>query len=209
LTRRDCALKSFQHASLCLPSTPTILPKPTHPCNPGAVQTFISSPVELLKIRQQLQRSTPGSADYVGPLGMLRRVLRDEGAPGLFRGCGITLLRDTPSYGLYFVAYAAACSGLGALQRRVFHASGSSSSSSSSDSSGGSSSGQTGDLVAESSSGSSGAVQFLSGGLAGVIAWFSVYPLDVGECCWEQGLAVLHSAVPASSLSARLSPFHT
>ncbi|KIZ07055.1 hypothetical protein MNEG_0905 [Monoraphidium neglectum] len=45
----------------------------------GAVQTFISSPVELLKIRLQLQRAKPGAPGYVGPLGMLRRVLKYEG----------------------------------------------------------------------------------------------------------------------------------
>jgi hypothetical protein len=48
----------------------------------GSMQTFISSPVELLKIRLQLQRAKPGSAGYVGAVGMLRRVLTHEGVPG-------------------------------------------------------------------------------------------------------------------------------
>ncbi len=49
---------------------------------PGAVQSLISCPVELLKIRQQLQHSMPGSPGYVGPSGVLQQVLRSEGVPG-------------------------------------------------------------------------------------------------------------------------------
>lgn len=53
------------------------------PClPPGAIQTFISCPVELLKIRLQLQRAKPGTAGYIGPLGMLRQVVAHEGVAG-------------------------------------------------------------------------------------------------------------------------------
>ena len=48
----------------------------------GAVQTLISTPVDLLKIRQQLQSAQPGSASYIGPLQLLRSILRAEGLPG-------------------------------------------------------------------------------------------------------------------------------
>ena len=40
------------------------------------------APVELLKIRQQLQVATPGDTSYVGPLQLLRRLLTTEGLPG-------------------------------------------------------------------------------------------------------------------------------
>jgi hypothetical protein len=116
------------------------------------------------------------------------------------------------------VIYAAACSGLGALEQRLAagataaaaggsgssgggsSSSGESSSSgsSSSSSSGGSSSSSSGSSGSGGSSGSSGgssgssgssggsggssaAVQLIGGGLAGMLAWLSVYPLDVGE----------------------------
>jgi hypothetical protein len=73
----------------------------------GAVQTFISSPVELLKIRLQLQRAHPGAPDYVGPLGMLRRVLRDEGAAGARRpGAAGARRRARPSVSRTAVAAA-------------------------------------------------------------------------------------------------------
>jgi hypothetical protein len=46
------------------------------------VQTVISSPVELLKIRMQLQQAMPGTPGYVGSLGMLRSIVAAEGWPG-------------------------------------------------------------------------------------------------------------------------------
>ena len=49
----------------------------------GAVQTAISTPVDLLKIRQQLQTVRSGMASYVGPLHLLGQVLKTEGLPGV------------------------------------------------------------------------------------------------------------------------------
>jgi hypothetical protein len=46
-----------------------------------AVQAVIV-PVDLLKIRLQLQTALPGSPGYVGPLSLLGRVLRREGLRG-------------------------------------------------------------------------------------------------------------------------------
>ena len=48
----------------------------------GLVQSFIITPVDLLKIRQQLQTVLPGSPAYVGPLSLLQQVLRAEGIQG-------------------------------------------------------------------------------------------------------------------------------
>ena len=48
----------------------------------GVVQTAVVTPVELLKIRQQLQTACPGQAGYVGPLGLLRSLLAAEGIRG-------------------------------------------------------------------------------------------------------------------------------
>jgi hypothetical protein len=46
------------------------------------VTSFITSPVELLKIRMQLQAPLPGTPGYLGPVPMLRHVLRHEGLAG-------------------------------------------------------------------------------------------------------------------------------
>lgn len=48
----------------------------------GAVQTCISSPVEMIKIRLQLQHALPGSPGYLGPWGMLRQITAQEGLKG-------------------------------------------------------------------------------------------------------------------------------
>lgn len=48
----------------------------------GVVQTFVVAPVELLKIRQQLQTATRGDTHYIGPLQLLRRLLAAEGIRG-------------------------------------------------------------------------------------------------------------------------------
>ena len=74
-------------------------------CASGTVQTFISSPVELLKLKLQLQTQNRGMAGYVGPLRMAERIYRARGLRGFAHGFSATLLRDAPSYGVYFVLY--------------------------------------------------------------------------------------------------------
>lgn len=66
-------------------------------------------PVDLLKIRLQLQTASPSDPSYLGPLAMARRVVSQEGAAGLFRGTAVTLIRDVPSFGVYFGVYHGAC----------------------------------------------------------------------------------------------------
>jgi hypothetical protein len=48
----------------------------------GTMSSFICSPTELLKIRMQLQRPLPGTPGYLGPWGMLRHVVHNEGLFG-------------------------------------------------------------------------------------------------------------------------------
>lgn len=46
-------------------------------------------------------------AGYHGPLDVARHIVKTEGPLRLFNGLGATILRDTPSYGLYFTVYEA------------------------------------------------------------------------------------------------------
>lgn len=69
----------------------------------GLAQTPVSSPIELAKTRLQL-RST-GQGNSQGPMQCLRNIYRQEGCRGVFKGLGITFLREGPSYGVYFVTY--------------------------------------------------------------------------------------------------------
>lgn len=72
-------------------------------CAAGVAQTAVVTPVDLLKVRLQLRTD----AAPPSPLQLARSIVRAEGPKGLFRGFGVTLLRDTPSHGLYFLAYEA------------------------------------------------------------------------------------------------------
>lgn len=70
----------------------------------GIAQSPICSPIELAKTRMQLQTST---AQLSGPLECLKQTYKREGYRGVFKGLGITLLREAPSFGVYFLTYEA------------------------------------------------------------------------------------------------------
>lgn len=74
-------------------------------CFAGAVQTAVVTPVDLLKIRLQLQTAAPGLSGYQGPWTMAKHIVCTEGMTGLFRGATITTIRDVPSYGIYYTVY--------------------------------------------------------------------------------------------------------
>ena len=97
-------------------------------CVGGLTQTFVAAPTELVKCRLQVQyalRSNSAATSSFSPsvsipsagtaassasqpttaLAMFRHIYRSEGVRGLFRGYSVTALRDTPSYGVYFLAY--------------------------------------------------------------------------------------------------------
>lgn len=69
----------------------------------GLAQTPVSSPIELAKTRLQLQSTGQGNSQ--GPMQCLRNIYRQEGYRGVFKGLGITFLREGPAYGVYFVTY--------------------------------------------------------------------------------------------------------
>ena len=69
----------------------------------GFLQTAVLVPFDLVKC--QLQMDTAGSARYAGPMDCAASIVRREGLRGLFRGFGITAIRDSPSFGLYFLLY--------------------------------------------------------------------------------------------------------
>ncbi|KAL0076048.1 mitochondrial carrier domain-containing protein [Phycomyces blakesleeanus] len=78
----------------------------------GTVMAFFNCPIELLKVKLQTQdpRGVVNAmgkleAPYKGVIDCGIRTVREHGAKGIYRGLGITLLRDSPSYGFYFVTY--------------------------------------------------------------------------------------------------------
>ncbi|KDR08335.1 mitochondrial basic amino acids transporter-like [Zootermopsis nevadensis] len=72
----------------------------------GFVQSFVCSPMELVKTRLQIQdiRAVPGGG-YTGPMNCLVQVAKAEGLRGVFRGLGATICREVPGFGTYFFAY--------------------------------------------------------------------------------------------------------
>ena len=117
----------------------------------GALQSMMLSPVELIKIRLQLQNtnySTSQSASsHTGPISVAKSILKTEGLRGLYRGFTITVLRDAPSHGFYFWTYE--------YMREQLHPG------------------------CSKSSQESLRTMLIAGGLAGVASWVCCYPLDV------------------------------
>ncbi|KAK8618859.1 hypothetical protein V6N13_132837 [Hibiscus sabdariffa] len=117
----------------------------------GALQSIMLAPVELVKIRLQLQNtSVPRSQSVVaqtGPISVAKTILKTEGLRGLYRGFTITALRDAPSHGFYFWTYE--------YMREQLHP-------------GCRKSGQE-----------TLRTMLIAGGLAGVASWVCCYPLDV------------------------------
>ena len=68
----------------------------------GFASGFLSSPIELLKIRQQLDQRGSNSAKL---LPLTRDIVRNSGWLSLFRGLNATLIREIPSFPAYFVTY--------------------------------------------------------------------------------------------------------
>ncbi|EAA30537.1 solute carrier family 25 protein [Neurospora crassa OR74A] len=91
-----------------------------------------------------------------------KHVLRTQGIKGLYFGGAVTALRDSIGYGFYFWSYE--------LSSRWMVAAAAASSSSSSSSS----SSQAGGILT-----SEATRVLLCGGLAGIITWASIFPLDV------------------------------
>ena len=68
----------------------------------GFASGFLSSPIELLKIRQQLDQRGSNSVKL---LPLTRDIVRNSGWLSLFRGLNATLIREIPSFPAYFVTY--------------------------------------------------------------------------------------------------------
>ncbi|XP_068596363.1 solute carrier family 25 member 48 [Brachionichthys hirsutus] len=100
----------------------------------GLVSVGLGAPVDLVKIRLQMQTQTllsenlhlagsmptvasfplrsvdvPGQRLYRGPVQCISSIVQSEGLQGLYRGAGAMILRDIPGYVLYFIPYSIFC----------------------------------------------------------------------------------------------------
>jgi solute carrier family 25 carnitine/acylcarnitine transporter 20/29 len=117
----------------------------------GGLATWaVSTPTELIKCRAQMASSSSGTP-AANSWGITKEILRTEGVRGLYFGGAVTALRDSIGYGFYFWSYELSTRFLEEKTRGR----------------------------EKGSSGQEAAKVLLCGGLAGVVTWASVFPLDV------------------------------
>ncbi|CAJ2661254.1 unnamed protein product [Trifolium pratense] len=115
----------------------------------GALQSILICPVELVKIRMQLQKNI----DYfsknkrITPMNLAKSIWKNEGIRGIYRGFGITVLRDAPAHAFYFGTYE--------YLREKLHPG------------------------CRENCQESVSTMFIAGGLAGISSWIFNYPTDV------------------------------
>lgn len=117
----------------------------------GLATWVVSTPTELVKCRAQISNSASMASSW----GITREILRREGVRGLYFGGVVTAVRDSVGYGFYFWSYEITTRLMERKMRERAGADGS------------------GDGVGEA------AKVLLCGGLAGVVTWASIFPLDV------------------------------
>ncbi len=74
----------------------------------GLVTSFVACPAELIKCQIQNHVEVKGGSSTPNPrpVAQLRKVMAANGfLRGPYRGLVATLIRDTPTYGLYFYTY--------------------------------------------------------------------------------------------------------
>ena len=129
-------------------------------CGGGVLQTTVLVPLDLVKCRLQVDGQSK-VRQYRGVFDCFRQVLRHEGVRGLYIGYRSTLLREVPSFGVYFLSYEIFKKSL----LRYF------------------------DCVEESPAGLLSMI--VAGGFAGMLTWSSIYPLDVIKVCTHSNYSVV------------------
>ncbi|KAJ3013686.1 Mitochondrial carrier protein ymc2 [Thoreauomyces humboldtii] len=72
----------------------------------GIANSILSGPIEHVRTRLQVQaRGADGRLAYSGPLDFARKVSSQHGASALYKGQGVTLVREFIGYGCYFATY--------------------------------------------------------------------------------------------------------
>ncbi|XP_038638332.1 mitochondrial carnitine/acylcarnitine carrier protein-like [Scyliorhinus canicula] len=70
----------------------------------GVFSTIILGPVERIKCLLQIQAGA-GTSTYAGPTDCVRQLYKQSGLAGIYKGTVLTLLRDVPASGVYFLSY--------------------------------------------------------------------------------------------------------
>lgn len=120
-------------------------------CAGGLAQLVVACPVDLVKIKMQMQMGEVEAAwgrragySYHGPVACLRDLYRRGGVAGCYAGLGSMTVRDVPSFGAYMVLYEAMVNSISGSEEKA-----------------------------------NAPVLIFCGGMAGVLSWASILPLDV------------------------------
>ncbi|KAI1147030.1 mitochondrial carrier [Nemania diffusa] len=145
----------------------------------GLAIWLISAPTELIKCRAQLASNQahppPSSSTTTTPSSsyhIAQTILRDGGIRGLYHGGVVTALRDSIGYGFYFWSYELGKRIMTSFLTQQPGSAWPSVNANGIDGKGGGAS-PTGFFTQET------AKVLLCGGVAGVVSWASIYPLDV------------------------------
>ncbi|KAI7880548.1 mitochondrial carrier [Lichtheimia hyalospora FSU 10163] len=112
-------------------------------CGAGIACFFFSTPTELVKIQAQVSRIPKSSWE------VSKEIFARSGLRGFYQGGWITVIRDAPSYGIYFWVYEG--------MKRILEL----------------------DQTQNSSDSSNAWKLLVAGGMAGAVSWSSIYPVDV------------------------------
>ncbi|KAL4424570.1 hypothetical protein ABPG77_009154 [Micractinium sp. CCAP 211/92] len=150
--------RSAAAGGLGLPAAAAV---PLSAASAGCMLSFVLSPAELVKCRLQLG-GTARHHSYSGPLDCLRQTVRSEGLRGLMRGLGGTMAREIPGNAVYFSTYQLLRRWLPGRAPGPSHAE----------------TPQPRGLLAALADATSAVV---CGGLAGMVMWVVVLPLDTAK----------------------------
>ncbi|KAK4216322.1 mitochondrial carrier domain-containing protein [Rhypophila decipiens] len=149
----------------------------------GLATWVVSTPTELIKCRVQLASSSSSSSapsqssppTSVSSWSTIKHILHSQGIKGLYFGGLVTALRDSIGYGFYFWSYE--------LTSRW--------------------------MASTTTPGSEGAADparvLLCGGLAGIVTWASIFPLDVIKTRVQTQALHSHSPSPLPAAAAAAS----
>ncbi|XP_026162303.1 cAMP-dependent protein kinase type II-alpha regulatory subunit isoform X2 [Mastacembelus armatus] len=70
----------------------------------GVFTTAIMAPGERIKCLLQIQAAS-GEVKYAGPMDCVKQLYRESGIRGVYKGTALTLMRDVPASGMYFMSY--------------------------------------------------------------------------------------------------------
>ena len=85
--------------------TDSYLPMFFSGCAAGAMQSMAAAPAELLKIQLQVKQQGSRPARRGSAVLVAKDIYRTWGVRGFYHGWGITLARDTHSFGFYFLTF--------------------------------------------------------------------------------------------------------